>query len=137
ELAVTLERIFQDKGVEIDWRCPEDLCFRGEKQDLMEMAGNVIENAGKWCKGRVRVTVAPSGPETMTLAVEDDGPGLPADRREEALKRGQRLDESAPGSGLGLAIVEELARAYGGAVALGDSPMGGLKVELTLPRAET
>jgi signal transduction histidine kinase len=137
ELAVTLERIFQDKGVEIDWRCPEDLCFQGEKQDLMEMAGNVIENAGKWCKGRIRVTAAPAAAETMTLVVEDDGPGLPADQRENALKRGARLDESAPGSGLGLAIVEELARAYGGAVSLGDSAMGGLKVELTLPRAET
>jgi len=137
ELAVTLERIFQDKGVEIDWRCPDDLCFRGEKQDLMEIAGNVIENAGKWCKARVRVTVSPASAETLLLVVEDDGPGLPADRREDALKRGGRLDESAPGSGLGLAIVDELARAYGGALSLDDSAMGGLKVALTLPRAET
>ncbi len=137
ELAVTLERIFRDKGVEIDWRCPEALCFRGEKQDLMEMAGNVIENAAKWCKGRVRVTATATGTETLTVVVEDDGPGLPADRREDALKRGARLDESAPGSGLGLAIVDELARAYGGALTLGDSPMGGLRVELALPRAET
>lgn len=137
ELAVTLERIFREKGVEIDWRCPDDLCFRGEKQDLMEVAGNVIENAAKWCKGRVRVTAAPSGPEALSIVVEDDGPGLPADRREDALKRGARLDESAPGSGLGLAIVDELARAYGGSLVLGDSPMGGLKVEIGLPRAET
>ncbi len=136
ELAVTLERIFQDKGVEIDWRCPDDLCFRGEKQDLMEIAGNVIENAGKWCRGRIRVTVAATGPETMTVTVEDDGPGLPADRREDALKRGARLDESAPGSGLGLAIVDELARAYGGSLTLGDSVMGGLKVAISLPSAE-
>lgn len=136
ELAVTLERIFQQKGVEIDWRCPEGLCFRGEKQDLMEIVGNVIENAAKWCRARVRVTAAPSGAERMTVTVEDDGPGLPADRREDALKRGARLDESAPGSGLGLAIVDELARAYGGALILGDSATGGLKVEITLPRAE-
>jgi signal transduction histidine kinase len=136
ELAVTLERIFQQKGVEIDWRCPEGLCFRGEKQDLMEIVGNVIENAAKWCMARVRVTAAPSGAERMTVTVEDDGPGLPADRREDALKRGARLDESAPGSGLGLAIVDELARAYGGALILGDSATGGLKVEITLPRAE-
>jgi signal transduction histidine kinase len=136
ELAVTLERIFQEKGVEIDWRCPDDLCFQGEKQDLMEIAGNVIENAGKWCRGRVRVIVAPSGADKLILTVEDDGPGLPAEQRENALKRGARLDESAPGSGLGLAIVDELARAYGGSLVLGDSAMGGLKVELTLPRAE-
>ncbi|RRN66534.1 ATP-binding protein [Caulobacter sp. 602-1] len=137
ELAVTLERIFQDKGVEIDWRCPEDLCFQGEKQDFMELAGNVMENAGKWCKGRIRAEAAPSGEARMLLTVDDDGPGLPPEERAQALKRGQRLDENAPGSGLGLSIVDELTRAYGGSVLLGESPMGGLRVRLDLPRAET
>lgn len=137
ELAVTLERIFQEKGVEIDWRCPDDLCFRGERQDLQEMAGNIMENAGIWSKGRVRAVAAAVSPERLVITVEDNGPGLPADRREEVLKRGARLDESAPGSGLGLAIVDELARAYGGSLVLGDSAMGGLMVELSLPRAET
>jgi signal transduction histidine kinase len=137
ELAVTLERIFQDKGVEIDWRCPEDLCFRGERQDLQEIAGNVMENAGKWCRGRVKAIAVAESSERLVITVEDDGPGLPADRRDEVLKRGARLDESAPGSGLGLAIVDELARAYGGSLTLGDSAMGGLKVEIGLPRAET
>lgn len=141
ELAVTLERIFQDKsegkGVEIDWRCPDDLCFLGEKQDFMELAGNVMENAGKWCKGRIRAEAAPVGEARMTLTVDDDGPGLPEETRAQALKRGQRLDETAPGSGLGLSIVDELTRAYGGSVRLGESPMGGLRVVLELPRAET
>jgi signal transduction histidine kinase len=136
ELASTIERVCMPKAVVIDWRCPEELCFRGERQDLLELAGNVIENAGKWCKGKVRVTAAPTGPEQFLLTVEDDGPGLPPEKRDEVLKRGARLDESAPGSGLGLAIVDELARAYGGSLELGDSGMGGLKVELTLPRAE-
>ena len=136
ELAPTIERVCMPKDVVIDWRAPEDLWFRGERQDLLEIAGNVIENAGKWCKGKVRVTAAPVSPERFTLVVEDDGPGLPPERRGEVLKRGARLDESAPGSGLGLAIVDELARAYGGELTLGDSAMGGLKVELTLPRAE-
>jgi signal transduction histidine kinase len=136
ELASTIERVMLPKAVTIDWRCPEDLCFRGERQDLLEIAGNVIENAGKWCKGKVRVTASPVSAERFTLIVEDDGPGLPPERRGEVLKRGARLDESAPGSGLGLAIVDELARAYGGELTLGDSAMGGLKVELTLPRAE-
>jgi signal transduction histidine kinase len=141
ELAVTLERIFQDKsegrGVEIDWRCPEDLCFQGEKQDFMELAGNVMENAGKWCRGKIRAEATPSGEARMLLTVDDDGPGLPPEERVQALKRGQRLDENAPGSGLGLSIVDELARAYGGSVRLGESPMGGLRVTLDLPRAET
>ncbi|KQY93838.1 histidine kinase [Caulobacter sp. Root1455] len=135
ELAVTLERIFQDKGVEIDWRCPENLCFQGERQDFMELAGNVMENAGKWCKGKVRAVAAASSPEQMTLTVDDDGPGLPPDRWSDALKRGQRMDEHTPGSGLGLSIVDELARAYGGSVTLGASPLGGLRVTLVLPRS--
>jgi signal transduction histidine kinase len=136
ELAVTLERIFHDKGVEIDWRCPEDLCFQGERQDFMELAGNVMENAGKWCRGKVRAVAEASSPEQMTLTVDDDGPGLPPDRWIDALKRGQRMDEHTPGSGLGLSIVDELARAYGGSVTLGASLLGGLRVTLVLPRSE-
>jgi signal transduction histidine kinase len=135
ELAVTLERIFQDKGVEIDWRCPDDLCFQGERQDLMELAGNVMENAGKWCRGKVRAVAEAVTPEMLRLTVDDDGPGLPPDRWADALKRGQRMDENAPGSGLGLSIVDELARAYGGSVTLDASPLGGLRVVLMLPRA--
>jgi signal transduction histidine kinase len=137
ELAVTMERIFQEKGVTIDWRAPDDLCFRGERQDLQELLGNVLENAGIWCRRRVRVNAAPHEADWLLLSVEDDGPGLPADRRAEVLKRGARLDESAPGSGLGLAIVDELARAYGGDLILDDSAMGGLKVVVKLPRAES
>jgi signal transduction histidine kinase len=137
ELASLLERVFQDKGVTIDWRAPEDLEFRGERQDLQEVAGNILENACKWCRARVRAVAEPSpGTGTLRLIVEDDGPGLPEDRREEVLKRGARLDESAPGSGLGLSIVDELARAYGGRVELGRSTLGGLKVEVRLPAAE-
>jgi signal transduction histidine kinase len=136
ELSRTLEKIFRDKGLVIDWRCPDDLCFRGERQDFLEIAGNVMENAGKFCKGRVKVTAQAEAPGRFRLTVEDDGAGLPPDRRGEVLKRGARLDESAPGSGLGLAIVDELARAYGGGLELAESSLGGLKVELTLPRAE-
>ena len=136
ELALTLERIFRDKGVEVDWRCPDDLFFHGERQDLLELAGNVLENACKWCKGRVRAIAQAESPAQLSLAVEDDGPGLAAEDRTEVLQRGARLDETAPGSGLGLSIVDELARAYGGGVALGDSTLGGLKVTLTLPRTD-
>ena len=136
ELARTLERIFQDRGVSIDWRCPPDLGFRGERQDLLEIVGNVLENACKWAARKVTVRAEFRDNGTFAVVVEDDGSGLPADRRADVLKRGARLDEATPGTGLGLSIVDELARAYGGAIALGDSPMGGLSVELTLPRAE-
>ncbi len=135
ELARTLERIFRDKGIEIDWDAPDELFFLGERQDLLEIAGNAIENACKFGKGRVRVRAAAVTPDRFRLAVEDDGPGLPPDRREEVIRRGARLDESAPGSGLGLSIVDELGRAYGGNLKLGDAALGGLKVEIDLPQA--
>jgi signal transduction histidine kinase len=136
ELALTLERIFRDRNVEIDWRAPDDLCFLGERQDLLEMAGNVLDNACRYSRGRVRVVAAATSATRLSLMFEDNGPGLPPEARAEMLKRGARLDESEPGSGLGLSIVDELARAYGGGVELSDSAMGGLKVTLELPRAE-
>lgn len=136
ELARTMERIFTDKGVRIDWDADEDLYFLGERQDLLEIAGNAIENAGKWCRSRVRVRAEAAGPGRLLLVVEDDGDGLPADRRDEVLRRGARLDETAPGSGLGLSIIDDLARAYGGGVTLADSALGGLRLEVALPRAE-
>lgn len=136
DLAVTLERIFEDKGVEIDWRAPDDLVFRGEKQDFTEIAGNVMENACKWSRRRVQVAALTSGkPGMFKLVVEDDGPGVPQEKRAEILERGARLDERAPGSGLGLDIVEELVRAYGGSITLAGAASGGLRVELVLPRA--
>lgn len=136
EMAVMLERVFQSKGVEIDWRAPDELGFRGERQDLQEILGNLLENACKWCKRRVRVSAGSNGLGQMIVVVEDDGAGLPADRRDEVLKRGARLDEDAPGSGLGLAIVDELTRAYGGHLTLTASDLGGLKAVLELPAAE-
>jgi signal transduction histidine kinase len=136
ELSRTLERIFQDRGVLIEWDCDPALAFLGERQDLQELAGNVLENACKWCRELVSVEVSAAGPERLKLVVEDDGPGLKPEQRAEVLKRGARLDESAPGSGLGLAIVDELARAYGGSLELADSPLGGLRITLVLPQAD-
>jgi len=136
ELSRTLERIFRAKGVTIDWDAPDDLWFAGERQDFMEIAGNAMENAGKFGNRRIRVRAVTAGPERLRLTVEDDGPGLPPDRRDEVIRRGARLDENAPGSGLGLSIIDELARAYRGALTLGDSSLGGLSVAVELPRAE-
>lgn len=137
ELAVMIEQVFRAKDVEIDWRAPDELAFLGERQDLQEILGNLIENAAKFSRRRVRVSAGASGLGQMVVVVEDDGPGLPADQRDEVMKRGSRLDESAPGSGLGLSIVDDLTRAYGGRLTLNDSDMGGLKAVLELPAAET
>jgi signal transduction histidine kinase len=137
ELSRMLERVFDDKGVTIDWAAPPDLAFRGERQDLLEIIGNLLENACKWCRKSVRVEAKAIGPGLLHVTIEDDGPGLPDERRDDVFKRGARLDESAPGSGLGLSIVDELVRAYGGKVALDRSPLGGLRVSIDLPAAES
>jgi hypothetical protein len=99
----------------------------------MEMVGNLLENACKWSRGYVRVVCRAKGPGRLTVTVEDNGVGLPADRQNEMLKRGVRLDETSPGSGLGLSIVDDLARAYGGTMTLFSSDLNGLGVVLVLP----
>ncbi len=141
-LVRTFEKIYSDRDVSFAYVCDPSLRFRGERQDLEEMLGNLIDNAGKWAASRVTVTVreperAAGAADAAFLAfcVEDDGPGLPAEKRAEALGRGRRLDETKPGSGLGLAIVADLAKIYGGSLELQDSALGGLMAELTLPRA--
>jgi signal transduction histidine kinase len=135
-LARTLERIYRDKAIRIGITCPPALKFRGERQDLEEMAGNLLDNACKWARRRIEVKaeeVAGDGRNWLTLTVEDDGPGLPREKRADALKRGRRLDETKPGSGLGLSIVSETAAMYGGGVTLGDAGLGGLRIQLRLP----
>ncbi len=136
ELSRTLERIFHDRKLVIDWDVDEALAFRGERQDLLEIIGNVMENAAKWGRRKVTVRAFAEGPARMRITVEDDGPGLPPERRGEVLQRGARLDESAPGSGLGLSIVEELTKAYGGSIELADSRWGGLRVDIILSQVE-
>lgn len=108
--------------------------FRGDREDLAEMLGNLMENAAKWAASRVRVTLARHGAR-LRIRVEDDGPGLPPARREAVFTRGVRLDEDMPGSGLGLTIVRDLATCYGGTVVLEDSDLGGLAAVLDLPGA--
>ncbi len=132
DLARTLRRIHQDRGLMIDVACPATLAFKGERQDLEEMAGNLIDNACKWADGRVRVTVTAGG-AMLEIAIEDDGPGLTPEERSHVGERGERLDESVPGTGLGLAIVRDIAKLYGGSMELGASDLGGLGVRLKLP----
>ena len=137
-LARTVEKIHVERGVSLTLDCPAGLGFRGERHDLEEMVGNLIDNACKWARGRVRVegfsSAAPGrGGPRLVIRVDDDGPGVSAADRAALFDRGKRLDEAMPGSGLGLAIVSDLAGLYGGEVELGDSPLGGLRVTLILP----
>jgi signal transduction histidine kinase len=130
-----LSRIHQDRDVSIEVACPRPVTFRGERQDLEEMLGNLVDNACKWARSRVRITAAAEG-ERLRLVVEDDGPGLSETDREAVMERGRRLDESVPGSGLGLAIVHDIADLYGGGLTLSAATPNGLHAELDLPAAD-
>ena len=103
-----------------------------EREDMLELLGNLLDNACKWARGRVRLDWQMS-PQALLLRVQDDGPGITREDREKVLRRGTRLDESVTGHGLGLAIVGDLVEVYGGELALGDSELGGLAVRVSLP----
>ncbi len=135
-----MDKVHRARNVRIDVTS-DNTNFRGERQDLEEMVGNLLDNACKWASGRVSVSVMADRKKTraepvrLRIIVDDDGPGLTAKQREAALRRGRRLDETKPGSGLGLAIAADLAALYGGSLALGSAPLGGLRAELRLPAA--
>jgi signal transduction histidine kinase len=138
-LSRTMEKTHHDKNLAFEVDAPAKALFRGEKQDLEEMVGNLVDNACKWAGSRVAIEVTPERPqpgqEVVRIVVDDDGPGLTPAQRAQVAHRGQRLDETKPGSGLGLSIVVELAALYGGALNLGTAPIGGLRAELVLPAA--
>ncbi|RPI48525.1 MAG: GHKL domain-containing protein, partial [Betaproteobacteria bacterium] len=134
-LSRTMQRIHADRDLEIVVEpIPDALAFRGEEQDLQELLGNVLDNACKWARRRV-VVQARCDDGRLAITVDDDGKGIGVERRRDILSRGARADEQVEGSGLGLAIVDELARLYGGAIRLEDSPLGGLRAVLVLPVA--
>jgi signal transduction histidine kinase len=134
DLKRTLDAIYRDRLVAVAVEGTAGAAFRGERQDLEEMLGNLMDNAYKWAKARVRVLVA-ARDERLVVQVEDDGPGLTAEEREAVAQRGVRFDEAVPGSGLGLAIVRDVAELYSGGLALEESELGGLSAVLTLPAA--
>lgn len=125
-------RLYAEKGVAIDLAVPDALSVPCEEQDLDEMLGNLVDNACRWCRSRVRV-VAAGEASGIVVRVEDDGPGLDGAAAAAVMERGRRLDEGVPGHGFGLPITLELAELYGGGLTLGRSELGGLKAELTLP----
>lgn len=131
-LVRALSRLHVERGLVIESAVASDLIVQIERADLDEILGNLIDNACKWARARVAISARLEG-SAVVVAVDDDGPGLAVSMREAVLRRGVRADEAAPGSGLGLAIVRDLAELYQGAIALTDSPLGGLRAELRLP----
>ncbi len=131
-LTRTLLRIHAGRGLAIVADVPAEHFIRGQREDLEEMLGNLLDNACKWAKSSVKIqSVEENG--ALIITVDDDGSGLPSSMRDQVLQRGVRADETAPGSGLGLAIARDLAELYGGAIVLENSPMGGLRASLRLP----
>jgi signal transduction histidine kinase len=133
-LARTMQTIHAERHLAFDVDIPHDHFVRLQREDFEEMLGNLVDNACKWTKTRVAVRSSLDQGQVITT-VDDDGPGLDPSLRETVLRRGVRADEAAPGSGLGLAIVADLVELYGGSIALGSSPLGGLRATLRLPAA--
>ncbi|KAF1055086.1 MAG: Sensor protein PhoQ [Stenotrophomonas maltophilia] len=131
-LASALDKVYRDKRVVLERDITEHLRLPLEKAALLEMLGNLLENAYRLCLTRVRVSARQAGQHYL-LTVEDDGPGVPADQRERILQRGERLDAQHPGQGIGTAVVKDIIDSYGGELELDESELGGACFRIRLP----
>ncbi len=135
DLAATLEAVNRKQGL-IKLLIEDDIHFAADREDMMELIGNLLDNACKWAKRRVYLNI--SSTDGLEISVDDDGPGMDENRKHEILSRGGRADESMQGHGLGLAIVQDIVKAYHGALHIGHSDsLGGLRVSVTLPDPAT
>lgn len=129
-----MRRIHAERQLDFSADIPAHLAFAGEREDLEEMLGNLLDNAGKWASQCVSVSARLEA-DRLNIEIDDDGPGLADDQREAGVRRGQRFDQQMPGSGLGLAIVDDIVASYDGHMELASTPTGGLRVRLDLPAA--
>ncbi|MGK7345455.1 MAG: ATP-binding protein [Candidatus Nitrospinota bacterium M3_3B_026] len=129
DLIAALGRVYQAKGLDITWKVSAGFSPRADREDMMELLGNLLDNACKWASHKVILT-AEERDGAFVFTVEDDGPGCPENKLPDVLKKGFRADESASGHGMGMAIASDIARGYGGGLSLGRSPkLGGFRVE--------
>lgn len=131
KLIAALNKIYRHKDLRITLHCPTSAVFRGDETDLMEILGNLLDNACKACHHQVQLTVQTER-QHLLLSIEDDGPGVPAEKRQQLFERGARLDTYKDGHGVGLAIVAELVQSYSGKLNLDDSELGGARFQLSL-----
>ncbi|PVZ87999.1 two-component system sensor histidine kinase PhoQ [Serratia sp. S1B] len=132
-LSAALNKVYQRKGVVITLDISPEITFIGEKNDFMEVMGNVLENACKYCLEFVEVTSVHSD-KHLTIVVDDDGPGIPESKRELIFQRGQRVDTLRPGQGLGLSVANEIIEQYDGQITISSSPLGGTRMAVTFAR---
>jgi len=133
-----LKKVYHDKRPNFEVSVQPGMQFRGDTGDFLELAGNLLDNACKWCEKNVRISIVPSASERaiasgMVLTVSDDGPGIPQDAADALLQRGMRLDESTPGHGIGLAVVKDIAASYGGQLSIKQSKTGGAEITVSIP----
>jgi two-component system sensor histidine kinase PhoQ len=137
ELRAAMSKVYGHKDLMIEVSVPEEVRFAGDRGDLFELSGNLLDNACKWCRTHVRVSAGRqldgAGRALLALAFEDDGSGIGIADRERILERGTRADEQVDGQGLGLAMVREIVGLYGGELTIGDSALGGARIEVVLP----
>jgi two-component system sensor histidine kinase PhoQ len=137
ELRATLLRVYASKDLVIELAVAPGAQFIGDRGDLTELLGNLLDNACKWCRTRVRfgatIDESAGSRERLCLVVDDDGPGISAQNRARVGQRGVRADEKVPGHGLGLAMVQDTVDLYGGRLTIEASALGGARFTLRLP----
>ncbi|MBF0310898.1 MAG: GHKL domain-containing protein [Magnetococcales bacterium] len=132
-LVRTLKSLNFQKNVQVELTVPPNLLMPFDQEDMMELLGNLLDNAFKWCDGRIRVEIGERGKECF-FVVEDNGPGVSEEQMEHITRRGVRLDESRSGHGMGLAIVSQIVEHYHGRIHFHRAPsLGGFGVEVALP----
>ncbi len=133
KLMAALEKVYRDKGVTHSAELQEEARFFGDEGDLLEVLGNLLENAFKYCRSRIRITVTVSNQADedrplLKIVIEDDGKGIPETEREQVLRRGERRDQQLPGQGIGLSVVDEIVRLYQGTLEIDESDLGGARI---------
>lgn len=133
-----LNKVYADKGVECDCHIEPSMEFHGDEGDVMELLGNVVDNAYKWCRRRVRIRLlvgdSPRGHRRgLRIEVADDGPGIPEQDISRVLERGGRADPATQGHGLGLAMVQDIIELYDGALSIERADLGGAQIIVWLP----
>jgi two-component system sensor histidine kinase PhoQ len=133
-MLAALTKVYGDKRIATEVVVDAGVRFRGDEGDLTELLGNLLDNAFKWGRTRVRVSAEADGGR-LTLSVEDDGPGVAPEQAQSVLERGVRADQSVPGQGIGLAVVRDIVDAYDGELRIERSGLGGARITLVLPAA--
>lgn len=136
KIIAALNKVHRDKGVKTDIAVPDDVTFPVDEGDLMELLGNLIDNAYKWCRQQVKISAVVHDGQ-LTIAIEDDGPGIPPAQAENILQRGVRADEAVPGHGIGLAVARDITEAYQGSIGAGQSSLEGAMIRVDFPIRQT